>query len=105
MPICCVMGAVWPTQLGGSKIRPIASTSSSVPLSLTESVGESYEGRPPSRRASNSPAFAFVISVSPCSLPLKIAGQLLLSRHLCPDGFFPTSPPALSVGRFVDRDC
>src|SRR5690242_11699747 len=86
MPIWCVMGVVWPTPLGGSKMRPIASTSSSVPLGLTESVGESYEGRPPSRRASNSPAFAFVISVSPCSLLLKSAGTLPLSRHLCPDG-------------------
>ena len=54
------------------------------------------DGRPPSLRASNSHAFVFVTSATPSSLPLSSAGPQLLSRHLCPDGFFRraiSSPP------------
>src|SRR6266851_1688896 len=86
MPICCATGAVWPTRPGGSKIRPIASTWNSAPPGLTVPAGANCDGRPPSLRASNSRAFVFVTSASPCSLPSKSAGPLLLSRHLCPDG-------------------
>src|SRR6266849_1237978 len=88
MPICCATGAVWPTRPGGSKIRPIASTWNSAPPGLTVPAGANCDGRPPSLRASNSRAFVFVTSASPCSLPSKSVGPLLLSRHLCPDGFF-----------------
>src|SRR5712692_7496877 len=80
------MGAVWPTRPGGSKIRPIESCWNSAPPGLIVSAGESCDGRPPSLRASNSHAFAFVTSASPCSLPSSSTGPLLLSRHLCPDG-------------------
>src|SRR6266700_349996 len=86
--ICCATGAVWPTRPGGSKIRLTSRTWSSAPLGLTVPAGESCDGRPPSLTASNSRAFVFVTSASPCSLPSKSTGPLLLSRHLCPDGFF-----------------
>src|SRR5712692_6421752 len=86
------MGAVWPTRPGGSKIRPIESCWNSAPPGLIVSAGESCDGRPPSLRASNSHAFAFVTSASPCSLPSSSTGPLLLSRHLCPDGFFYGAP-------------
>src|SRR6266571_8502272 len=89
MPIYCATGAVWLMRPGGSKIRPTTSTWSSVPLGLTASAGANCDRRPPSLRASNSRAFAFVTSASPCLLPSKSAGPLLLSRSLCPDGFFP----------------
>jgi hypothetical protein len=69
-------------------MRPIASTCTSKSADLTVPVGESYDERAVALRASNSPAFAFVTSVSPCLLPSKSAGPLPLSRHLCPDGFF-----------------
>src|SRR5258708_22582881 len=88
MPICCAMDAVWPTLPGGSKMRPITSTWSGKLVDLTVADGESYDGRVAALSASNSRAFVFVTSVSPCSLPSKSAGLLLLSRHLCPDGFF-----------------
>src|SRR5436305_5366859 len=84
--MCYAMGAVWPAPLGGSKTRPIASIWNSAPLSWTGPAGANCDGRPPSPRASNSRAFVFVISASPCSLPSKNVGLLLLSRHLCPDG-------------------
>src|SRR5713101_5411721 len=91
MPICCATGAVWPTRPGGSKIRPIASTWNSAPPGLTVPASANCDGRPPSLRASNSRAFVFVTSASPCSLPSKSAGPLLLSRHLCPDGLKTTT--------------
>src|SRR6266700_7438489 len=86
MPICCAMGAVWPTRLGGSKMRPIENFWSRALLGLTVHVGANCDRRPPALRASNSHAFVFATSARPCSLPSKSAGPLLLSRHLCPDG-------------------
>src|SRR5260221_4778803 len=82
------MDAVWLTRPGGSKIGPTTSTWSSALPGLTVSVGANYGGRLPSLRVSSSRAFVFVTSASPCSLPSKSTGPLLLSRHLCPDGFF-----------------
>src|SRR2546430_11378386 len=73
-------------RLGGSKIRPTSSTWSNAPLGLTVSAGGNCDERPPSLRASNSPAFVFITSASPCSFPSKSAGPLLLSRRFCPDG-------------------
>src|SRR5258708_25787581 len=88
MPICCAMGALWPTRPGGSKMRPIENFWSRALVGLTVPVGANCDRRPPALRASNSRAFVFVTSARPCSLPSKSAGPLLLSRHLCPDGFF-----------------
>src|SRR6266700_6909733 len=68
-------------------MRPIESFWSSVPPSLTVPAGASCDGRPLQLRVSNSRAFVSVTSASPCSFPSKSAGPLLLSRHLCPDGF------------------
>src|SRR6266568_6783308 len=87
-PICYATGARSPTPPGGSKMRPIESRWNSAPPSWTVPAGANCDGRPPSLRASNSRAFVFVTSASPCSFPSKSAGPLLLSRHLCPDGFF-----------------
>jgi hypothetical protein len=67
-------------------MRPITNTWSGKLVDLTVVSGESYDGRVAALTASNSPAFAFVTSVSPCLLPSKSAGPLPLSRHLCPDG-------------------
>src|SRR6266700_4514032 len=86
MPICCAMGAVWPTRLGGSKMRPIENFWSRALLGLTVHIGANCDRRPPALRASNSRAFVFVTSARLCSLPSKSAGPFLLSRHLCPDG-------------------
>src|SRR5258706_11324534 len=101
MPICCALGAVWPTRLGGSKMRPIENFWSRALLGLTVPVGANCDRRPPALRASNSRAFVFATSARPCSLPSKSAGPLLLSRHLCPDGFFQAQqgyaqPPAFA---------
>src|SRR5260221_12715398 len=82
------MGAVWPTRTGGSKKPPIENFWSRALLGLTVHIGANCDRRPPALRASNSRAFVFVTSARPCSLPSKSAGPLLLSRHLCPDGFF-----------------
>src|SRR5260370_26641292 len=90
MHICCAMGALWPTRTGGSKMRPIENFWSRALVGLTVPVGANCDRRPPALRASNSRAFVFVTSARPCSLPSKSAGPLLLSRHFCPDGFFPS---------------
>src|SRR6266699_5687842 len=85
-PICYATGARSPTPPGGSKMRPIESRWNSAPPSWTVPAGANCDVRPPSLRASNSRAFVFVTSASPCSFPSKSAGPLLLSRRFCPDG-------------------
>src|SRR5260221_9842024 len=87
-PISYATGARSPTPPGGSKTRPIESFWNSAPPSWTGPAGANCDGRPPSLRASNSRAFVFVTSATAYSLPLSSAGSRLLSRHLCPDGFF-----------------
>src|SRR5438094_731386 len=86
MPICCAMGDLLPMPPGGSKMRPITNTWSGKLVNLTVADGENYDGRVAALSASNSSAFVFVTSASPCLLLSKRAGPLLLSRSLCPDG-------------------
>src|SRR5260370_23357540 len=71
---------------GGNKTQPIESCWNSMLPSWTAPAGVNYDGRAPLLRASNSRVFASVTSASPYSLPLRRAGLLLLSRHLCLDG-------------------
>lgn len=66
-PICCATGAVWPMWPGGSKMQPIESFWNSALGGLTVPAGVNYDGRPPSLRASNSPAFASATSAKPIS--------------------------------------
>src|SRR5260370_40800710 len=72
---------------GGNNTQPIESCWNSMLPSWTAPAGVNYDGRAPLLRASNSRVFASVTSASPYSLPLRRAGLLLLSRHLCLDGF------------------